>query len=399
MGDIVIAGARAWGGEVCEVLVRDGRIAARGATVDAAPDARRIDGAGCMLLPGLVDAHTHLDKTLIGLPWHAHRAGPNLIDKITNERAVMAELGLDPALQSARMVRHMLGRGTTAIRSHVDIGPDNKLSHFHGVARTRDADAELSTIQIVAFPQTGMLIQPGVTELMEEAVKEGADAVGGLDPIGIDRDPKGQLDAIFAIADRHGCEIDIHLHDTGEIGAITVEMMAERTLALGLQGKVTVSHGYFLGDIGHGRLKGIIDKLVEADIAVMTAGCPGRWPIPPIVKLVGAGVRMLSGSDGVRDSWGPLNNGDMLERAYQLAWQSDYDRDPAIETCLSLATFGGARAMGLKDYGLDVGCRADLVLVAAETAAEAVCYHPPRRLVMTGGRIVVEDGRLLLDMP
>ena len=399
MGDIVIAGARAWGGEVCEVLVRDGRIAARGATVDSAPDARRIDGTGCMLLPGLIDAHTHLDKTLIGLPWHPHRAGPNLIDKITNERAVMAELGLDPALQSARMLRHMLSRGTTAIRSHVDIGTDNKLSHFHGVARTRDADAALSTIQIVAFPQTGMLIQPGVTELMEEAVKEGADAIGGLDPIGIDRDPKGQLDAIFAIADRHGCEIDIHLHDMGEIGAITVEMMAERTLALGLQGKVTVSHGYFLGDIGHGRLKGIVEKLVEADIAVMTAGCPGRWPIPPITKLVDAGVRVFSGSDGVRDSWGPLNNGDMLERAYQLAWQSDYDRDPAIETCLRLATFGGAQAMGLKNYGLDVGCRADLVLVAAETAAEAVCYHPPRRLVMSGGCIVVEDGRLLLEMP
>ena len=399
MRDIVIAGARPWGGEVCDILVRDGQIAARGKAIDAAPDARRIDGTGCLLLPGLVDAHTHLDKTLIGLPWHAHRAGPNLIDKITNERAVMAELGLDPALQSARMVRHMLSRGTTAIRSHVDIGPENRLEAFHGVAATRQADADLVTIQIVAFPQTGMLIQPGVTELMEEAVKEGADAIGGLDPIRIDRGPKGQLDAIFAIADRHGCEVDIHLHDMGEIGAITVEMMAERTLALGLQGKVTVSHGYFLGDIGHGRLKGIVEKLVVADIAVMTAGCPGRWPIPPIAKLADAGVRMFSGSDGVRDSWGPLNNGDMLERAYQLAWQSDYDRDPDIETCLKLATFGGARAMGLKDYGLDVGCRADLVLVAAETAAEAVCYHPLRRLVMTGGRIVVEDGRLLLDMP
>ena len=145
MRDIVIAGARPRGGEVCDILVRDGQIAARGKAIDAAPDARRIDGAGCLLLPGLVDAHTHLDKTLIGLPWHAHRAGPNLIDKITNERAVMAELGLDPALQSARMVRHMLSRGTTAIRSHVDIGLDNKLSHFYGVARTRDADASLST--------------------------------------------------------------------------------------------------------------------------------------------------------------------------------------------------------------------------------------------------------------
>lgn len=396
MTETLITGARPWGGEVCDVLVRDGRIAARGTGLDA-PEAERIDGAGCMLLPGLVDAHTHLDKTLIGTPWHPHRAGPALIDKITNERAAMKELGLDPALQSRRMSRHMLARGTTKIRSHVDIGLDNRLEHFHGVARTRESEKDLVQIQIVAFPQTGMLIRPGVTALMEEAVKEGAEAVGGLDPIGIDRDPKGQLDAIFAIADRHGCEVDIHLHDTGEMGALTVEMMAERTKALGLQGKVTVSHGYFLGEIGHGRLAGLIELLLENDIAVMTAGCPGRWPIPPIRKLRQAGVRMLSGSDGVRDSWGPLNNGDMLERAYQLAWQSDYDADPAIETCLELATYGGAQAMGAADYGLDVGCRADLVLVAGETAAEAVCYHPPRRMVMAGGRIVVRDGASLLD--
>ena len=385
------------GGEVCDVLVRDGRIAARGGAVRAADGALRIDGSGAMLLPGLVDAHTHLDKTLIGTPWHPHRAGPRLIDKITNERRVMAELGLDPAVQSARMVRHMLARGTARIRSHVDIGPQNGLDAFHGVAATRDADADLVQIQIVAFPQTGMTIQPGVTELMEEAVRQGADAVGGLDPIGIDRDPKGQLDAIFAIAGRHGCEIDIHLHDMGELGAITVEMMAERTKALGLKGKVAVSHGYFLGDLDQGRLAGIVELLVESDIAVMTAGVPGRWPIPPIRELRRAGVRMFSGSDGVRDAWGPLNNGDMLERAHLLAWLSDYDSDRDIETCLELATFGGAQAMGAAEYGLEPGCRADLVLVAGETAAEAVCAHAQRRMVMTGGRIVATDGKCLLD--
>ena len=174
-------------------------------------------------------------------------------------------------------------------------------------------------------------------------------------------------------------------------------MMAERTKSLGLKGKVAVSHGYFLGDIDRDRLAGIIDLLVENDIAVMTAGVPGRWPIPPIRELRQAGVRMFSGSDGVHDTWGPLNNGDMLERAHLLAWLSDYDDDASIETCLELATYGGAQVMGGAEYGLDVGCRADLVLVAGETAAEAVCYHPPRHMVMTGGRIVVKDGTSLLD--
>ncbi|MBT5435516.1 MAG: amidohydrolase family protein [Rhodospirillaceae bacterium] len=392
----LIRGCRPWGGTICDVLVRDGRIAERGSGLAAPDGATVIDGAGQMLLPGLVDAHTHLDKTLLGTPWHPHSAGERLIDLITNERRVLSELQLDPALQSRRMVHHMLERGTTRIRSHVDIGTDIALRHFHGVAETRETCADLAAIQIVAFPQTGMMILPGVADLMEQAVKEGAEVIGGLDPVGIDRDPRGQLDAVFAIAGRHGCEIDIHLHDLGEMGAITIEMMAERTAALGLKGKATVSHGFCLGDVDEKRLEGLIGLLLENDIAIATCGA-GHYPIPPILKLRAAGVRMSAGSDGVRDAWGPLNNGDMLERAYQLAWHGDTRDDPGIETMLELATQGGAQAMGATDYGLDVGNRADLVLVAGETAAEAVCYHPPREMVMTGGRIVVENGVSLLE--
>ncbi len=392
----LIRQCKPWGETVCDVLVKDGHIAEKGDKLAADGDVAVIEGSGCVLLPGLVDAHTHLDKTLIGTLWHPHSAGERLIDLITNERRVLSELGLDPALQSRRMVHHMLERGTTAIRSHVDIGTDIGLRHFHGVAATREACADLVAIQIVAFPQTGMMILPGVADLMEQAIKEGAEVVGGLDPIGIDRDPKGQLDAIFAIAERHGCEVDIHLHDLGEMGAITIEMIAERTAALGLAGKVTVSHGFCLGDINEARLVGLIGLLLDNDIAIATCGA-GHYPIPPIRKLRAAGVRMFAGSDGVRDAWGPLNNGDMLERAYQLAWHGDTRDDPGIETMLQLATHGGAQAMGATNYGLEVGCRADLVLVEAETPAEAVCYHPPRRMVMAGGRVVVENGRSLLD--
>jgi len=393
---IAIEGARPWGGEASTVLVEDGRISARGNDVAVPEGARRIDGTGCVMLPGLVDAHTHLDKTLLGLPWRPHDAVESLSEQIANERRVLNELKLDPALQSRRMAHHMLTRGTTRIRSHVDIGLDNKLSHVEGVMATKEACADLLHIQLVAFPQTGMMIAPGVADLMEQAVAEGAEAVGGIDPMGIEKDPKGHLDTIFAIAERHGCEIDIHLHDLGEMGAVTVAMIAERTLALGLQGKVTISHGFCLGDVGRRRREGLTGLLLDADIAIATCGA-GHYPIPPILDLRAAGVRMCAGSDGVRDAWGPLNNGDMLERAYQLAWHGDTRDDPGIETMLELATHGGAQVMGAEDHGLDVGCRADLVLVEAETAAEAVCYHPPRQLVMAGGRIVVEDGRSLLD--
>ncbi len=243
------------------------------------------------------------------------------------------------------MVHHMLARGTTHIRSHVDVALDIGLRHVEGVAATREACADLLTIQIVAFPQTGMMIAPGVAELMEDAVRQGADAVGGIDPMGINRDPKGQLDTVFAIADRHGCEIDIHLHDLGDMGTLTIEMMAERTASLGLQEKVSVSHGFCLGEVDSEQLKALADLLLEHDIAVVTCGA-GHYPIPPILALRKAGVRMAAGSDSVRDTWGPLNNGDMLERAYQLAWHGNTRDDPDIETILGLATTAARSSWG-----------------------------------------------------
>ncbi len=131
-----------------------------------------------------------------------------------------------------------------------------------------------------------------------------------------------------------------------------------------------MSHGFCLGEVDSERLKALADLLLEHDIAVVTCGA-GHYPIPPILALRKVGVRMAAGSNGVRDTWDPLNNGDILERAYQLAWHGETRSDPDIETILGLATHSGAQIMGTSDYGLDVGCRADLALVGPRL--------PPRR--------------------
>jgi cytosine deaminase len=105
------------------------------------------------------------------------------------------------------------------------------------------------SVQIVAFPQSGVMRCPGVFDLLDAAIRNGADLVGGIDPLEIDRDPKGQLDGIFAIAGRHGVGLDIHLHEPGEMGLFNVQEICARTKALGLGGKVTISHGFCLGGI------------------------------------------------------------------------------------------------------------------------------------------------------
>lgn len=392
----MIRGARPWGGEIADMAIRDGRIAEIGQGLVAAPGDEVIDAQACLVIPGLVDAHAHIDKTLWGTPWHPHQAGPSLMDKINNERQVLSGLGLSPEVQSGRLLRRLIGCGTTHVRTHVDVGPDVGLNHLHGVQAMREKHQDWIDIDIVAFPQTGVMIRPGTLELLDAAVRDGAEVIGGLDPVGVDRDPKGQLDGLFAIANKHGCGIDIHLHDRGDLGAVTVEMIAERTRSLGLGGKVCISHAFCLGSVEPARLESLITLLLDNDIAIMTHAPAGPTPFPPIRLLHERGVRLFSGSDGIRDTWSPLNNGDMLERAFLLAYRSGFRDDPGIEIALRMATYGGAQVMGASHYGLSVGSFADLVLVQAETAAEAVAYHPVRRLVLKRGRIVARDGHALL---
>ncbi|MEM7405358.1 MAG: amidohydrolase family protein [Pseudomonadota bacterium] len=346
-----------------------------------------IDAAGALALPGLVNAHTHIDKTLWGCGWHAHSAGPTVRERIDNERAVLRDLTHDPQQQSARMVEQMLSLGTTAIRTHVDIVPEIGLAHLDGVLATCEQYADRVQFQVVAFPQLGVLSAPGTLTLLEAALEAGADVLGGLDPVGIDQDAKGQLDALFALAERFGVGIDLHLHDAGESGAQTIDLLAERSAALGMRGQIAVSHAFCLGSVDDARLEDLTAKLRDQDIAVMSHGPAGGISAPPVRWLHANGVRVFSGSDGVRDAWGPLNTPDMLERAYLVAYINGFRDDQGLELALHMATRGGADVMGLEGYGLSPGCRADLVLVEAENACEAVAAHPPRRFVIANGRV------------
>lgn len=390
---IILKNVRPWGEAATDLAISDGRIVA-----EAPADAQVIDGGDAIALPGLVDAHGHIDKTLLGMGWRPFTAAAGVQAMIANERRVLSEIDdFSPARQSARAVDRMVARGTTHCRTHVDIGPDIGLAHFHGVAETREAVRDRMNMQIVAFPQTGVMTKPGTLDLLDRACADGADAIGGLDPIGIDRDPKGQLDGLFAIADRYGVEVDIHLHDRGELGAVTIDMIHERTKALGLKGRVAVSHAFCLGSVPEDRLTGLIDRLLDQDMAIMTHGPSGDTPFPPVRRLHDAGVCLFTGSDGIRDSWGPLNSGDMLQRAFIVAYRNGFRRDEDIALTLDMATTGGAQVMSAEGYGLETGCVADLVLVDAETLAEAVVEHPTRRLVMKRGRVVAEHGRLTID--
>lgn len=380
--------------QTVDVLVRGGVIAAVGAHLPA-PDGMAVeDGAGRLVVPGLIDAHCHVDKTLWGAEWVPHSAGPALVDRIANERERRDEFALPSADNAAALLRHMATLGTTRVRTHTDVDTGIGLEGIVAVAKAAEAVAGIVDVEQVAFPQDGVLRRPGTLELLDEALAAGATSLGGIDPAGVDGDPVRQLDAMFELADRHDARMDIHLHDGGTLGAWQFGLVIERTIAFGRQGKVAISHADALGDLGDAERNRLAERLGEAGVALVTAAVYDV-PVPPLAEMRSHGVTVASGSDGIRDLWGPYGNGDMLERAMQVAYRTWLRRDEDIQLALDTATHGAATVLGLADYGLAVGCAADFSLVEARTPAEAVVARPRRDVVIKGGRIVARAGKLV----
>jgi cytosine deaminase len=389
------ANARLPDGSQHHIEVEGGRIAAL-LPISAPPAGKdTLDLGGAFVMPPLVDGHIHLDKTLLGLPWVPNQAtGNRVADRIEAERKVRAARTLPEVETGSNLVRQVMASGTLHMRTHVDIDNQLGLRNLQEILKVRERFRDLVTIEIVAFPQSGVLRSPGTTELLDAAIAEGADLVGGLDPIGIDGDLDGHLDAIFGVAAKHGVGVDIHLHDGGESGIAQMLAIAQRTEAAGLQGKVAISHAFALGSVPTDSAARTADVLAKTRIAIMSHG-PGGATIPPLKLLKEHGVEVFGGSDNIRDAWSPFGNGDMLDRAMMIAYRANFRHDHELAFAFEMVTDAGARVLDLPDYGLRVGGPADFVAVEAENLAEAVATRRRRKLVVKAGRVIAQDGALV----
>ena len=300
-----------------------------------------------------------------------HSAGDALEDRIGNDLRRRGELGIPDVDRITALLEQMVAAGTSRVRSHTDIDPEVGLRGVEAVRAAAERLGGRIGVEQVAFPQHGLLINPGTAELLEEALGSGVETIGGIDPAGIDGDPVRHLDILFDLAARYDAGIDLHLHDAGSLGVWELELIAERTRDAGLRGRVTVSHAYGFCQADAATQGRVIERLTEAGVTLVTAAVYS-FPVPPIKRLRAAGANVACGHDGICDLWGPYGSGDMLERAMHVAYRSTFRRDEDIELALDAATYGGARALGLERYGLVPGAPADLVVVAARTAAEAV---------------------------
>lgn len=393
MTDLLLRNVRPMGGAATDILVLDGHIAAPG----AAPAGVAVeDGQGMLLLPGFVEGHTHLDKTTFHQPdWLVNTVGPRIIDKIDTEREWRARTGHDAGAASLAMARAFLAAGTTRIRSHVDVDTEAGTRHVERVLETRAAMQGVQEIQIVAFPQSGILGRQGTEAALDAALAMGADIVGGLDPCAIERDPVKHLNIVFGLAEKHAKPVDIHLHEQGSMGAFSLELILERTRALSMQGKVVVSHAFCLGDIPERERDALLVQMAALGVAIATTA-PASRPVPLVAPCLAAGVTIFGGNDGIRDTWTPYGSPDMLERAMLIGLRNNFRRDDEVALAFDCVSGAGAAGCGFAENGLEDGARADLVLVEARSLAEAVVARPPRKLVVAGGRVVVRDGALLV---
>lgn len=392
MSDLLITNVRPEDGAPADILIAGGRIAAIGPGLTAPAGTPVHDGQGAIAIAPFVEPHVHLDKILWGLPWHPINVPAGLRAMIDNEVEIRRNLPWSVEDRAGRLMRQCVAMGSTHIRSHIDISTFYKLENVHGVLAAWEKMKDAVGLELVAFPQTGMMIDPGCADLMEAAVAEGVGVIGGIDPGTIDGDPKGHLDTIFGIADRRGAKIDIHLHEPGELGLYEMGLICDRTEALGLQGRVVVSHAFCLGDGPADKVAAMIDRLAALRIGIISA-VPGEIAFPPMLELAARGVPCALASDSIRDTWNPHGDGDMLDRCWLFAFRSWARTDAELLACLDMGTARGAALLELDGHGLAPGCEGSLVLIEGENRAQVLVDRPARALVVKAGRIVARGGR------
>lgn len=393
--DYLFTNARLPDGKVVSLAVSDGRFSNLIESGGELPGALHKTDLGCRLVvPGFVEGHIHLDTSFYGDTWRPHKPCTGEFD--VRERAAFQAENLAlaaPAEERARSQLELcLARGTTSMRSHVMVDDSVGVEHLEAVLAVRESYRKQIDIQLVAFPQHGILQSPCTADYMNQAMSMGCDVVGGLDPAGFDGNIAGHLKVVFDMAERHDARIDIHLHDPGTLGVFEIKCVADHTRAMGMEGRVTISHAYCLGDLPLDQVRRVADTLARSGVAVVT-NAPGARAFPPVHVLRDAGVNYFAGNDNIRDSWWPWGDGDLLRRANLIGYCSGFNEDRELEVAFDMVTLAGAKALGLGNYGLAVGAVADFVVLDAEHIPEAVVAVPTARDVYKGGRLVASGGK------
>jgi cytosine deaminase len=394
--------ARLPDGSTADVVV-DGERLARIGPGAAAGVSDRVDCSGKLVLPAFINGHVHLDKVLIRDELREHDGTLAGAIGAIHERKRRYTVD-DVRSRAEAVIEESVRLGTTRLRSHVDVDTIGGLTPLEGVMAAAAGCTDIAEVRTIAFPQEGLLRDPGAYALMEAALEMGADVVGGMPHWELDeRSQRDHVRMCFDLAERFDRDLDMHVDETDDGGVRTLEMVADEALARGFVGRVTAGHVCSLAAADHDYADRVIQKCLRAEISIAAnpvtnlvlqgRGDRGliRRGTTRIGELRAAGVNVMFGQDCVKDGFYPFGRGSMLEVALISAHAAHLTTKDDIAYALRAVTEGPAQAMRLLDYGLRTGAQADLLILAAPSWAEALRLQLLPEKVFYRGRLVAES--------
>ena len=379
------------------VAVRGERIVEVAAGLDA-PARQVIDAQGLLLSPPFVDAHFHMDATLsYGLP-RVNESG-TLLEGI----ALWGEL--KPLLTQQSLIDRALAycdwavaKGLLAIRSHVDVC-DPRLLAVEALLEVKKRVAPYIDLQLVAFPQDGVLRDPQGLDKLKRALDLGVDVVGGIPHFERTMEQGAQsVKLLCELAAERGLMVDMHCDESDDPLSRHVETLAFETQRLGLHGRVTGSHltsmhsmdNYYVSKLlplmREAQLQVVANPLINITLQGRHDSYPKRRGMTRVPELLAAGINVAFGHDCVMDPWYSLGSGDMLEVAHMGLHVAQMTSQSAMRQCFDAVTVNPARILGLQGYGLEAGCFADFVLLQARDPVEAIRLRATRLQVFKRGK-------------
>jgi cytosine deaminase len=366
------------------------------------PGDHSIDAQGAMASPAFIDPHFHLENSLL---WREplNESG-TLREAIDIYAGIKINLTTDDIVARAtQAVREALPHGTLWMRSHVDIDQNAKLNLFNAVKVVREKFEDVFDIKIVAFPQHGMAKNPEAVELMWEALESGADLVGGMPHCEEDMDEAARhIEIAFEMAKKHDVDIDMHVDETDDPYWHSLELLAEKTIEEGYQGRVVAGHCCAMAAWDDKLAERVIEKVRLADITVITNtpvnlilqgrmdGPPVRRGITRVKQLLEAGVNVSCGQDDLMNHFYPFGKMDMLEVANFVAHTAHLSSPSQIQAAFDMPRYAAAKAFRLEGYGIKEGNPANLVLIEATSALDALRRQPARLFVIRKGKILTQ---------
>jgi len=404
--DLLLRDCRLPDGRLVDIGCLGGRIEAMGALAGV-PAARTIACDGHAVTPGLVDAHIHLDKALLDDRAPSREGSLAEALRVTGEakRGFTRE---DISSRARRVLDMAIRQGTTAMRSHAEIDPVVGLKGFEALAALKREYAPAIDLQLCAFAQEGILKVPGTEALLREALRAGADLVGGVPYV--DPDPRRHVDVVFDLAAEFGVDVDFHADFFDEPQHLHARYIAEQTVRRGWQGRVALGHMSEMAALPPDEQDALARQLAEAGVAVIVLPATDlylmgrkdvrspRRGLAPIKRLLAAGVTVAAATNNVRNAFTPLGTAGLPLMGYLVAIAAHMGAEPELAQVLDMLTTHPARILRRGDAALRPGVAADLVVWNTNRGADVLRALSPCRLVVKGGRVTAEIAHTIAEL-